>query len=189
MNKAEMISLFQRCYAYQEGHFRLAGGKHTNRYVQCAHLTEHADVTEKVCHALIEALGDTKAKVVVSPAIGGMIFGFEVSRQKNLRYVYTERKDGAMILHRGFDIEKDTPVLVVEDVVTTGGSVREVMEIVRALGGHVVNVACLVDRSGGKVDFGVPFVSLISYDVEAWDEKGCPLCEKGTPVTKPVGRL
>ena len=189
MNKAELLSLFQRCYAYQEGHFRLAGGKHTNRYVQCAHLTEHADVTEKVCRALIEACGDTKAQVVVSPAIGGMIFGFEVSRLKNLRYVYTERRDGAMILHRGFDIEKGTPVLVVEDVVTTGGSVREVMEIVRALGGNVVKVACLVDRSGGKVDFGVPFVSLISYEVEAWDEKGCPLCEKGTPLAKPVGRL
>ncbi len=189
MDRAEILSLFHKCHAYQEGHYRIAGGKHTNRYVQCAHLTEQAGVTEKVCRALIEACGDIKAAAVVSPAIGGMIFGFEVSRLLNLRYVYTERRDGAMILHRGFDIEKGTPVLVVEDVVTTGGSVREVMEIVRALGGNVVKVACLVDRSGGKVDFGVPFVSLIAYQVETWDEKGCPLCEAGTPVTKPVGRL
>ena len=189
MNKAELLSLFQKCHAYQEGHFRLAGGRHTNRYVQCAHLTEHAADTQTVCSELIKACGDTKAEVVVSPAIGGMIFGFEVSRLLGLRYVYTERRDGAMILHRGFDIKKGTPVLVVEDVVTTGGSVREVMEIVRALGGNVVKVASLVDRSGGKVDFGVPFVSLVSYEVETWDEKGCPLCAQGTPVTKPVGRL
>lgn len=188
MDHAEVMQVMQHSHAYQEGHFRLAGGRHTNRYVQCAHVTQNAAVTEKVCRALAEKCSNRSFDLVVSPALGGMILGYEMSRILGIHYVYTERRDGAMTLRRGFSISKGAHVLIVEDVVTTGGSVREVMEIVRAFGGEVEQVACLVDRSNGKVDLGVPFTSLISYEVEIWPETNCPLCSQGIPITKPAGR-
>lgn len=177
---------FIQTHAYQEGHFQLTNGQHTNTFLQCAHLVRNPNQTQKICSQLAQLCKNSGAQVVIGPALGGMIFGYEVSRILGLSFLYTERKDKAMTMRRGFSLAPGTKVLIIEDMVTTGGSVREIIQVVKALGGEVVLVGALADRSGGKVDFGLPFVHLISYNVEKWDPAQCPLCQQGLPIEKPV---
>ncbi|NLB89996.1 MAG: orotate phosphoribosyltransferase [Clostridiales bacterium] len=172
-------------HAYQQGHFRLRNGQHTNSFLQCAYLVRDPKQTQAICQQLADLCAHSGAQVVIGPALGGMIFGYEISRMLGLAFLYTERKDKAMTMRRGFTLARGTKVLIIEDVVTTGGSVREIIEIVKALGGEVVMVAALADRSGGKVDFSIPFVRLISINVEKWQPDVCPLCAKDVPLEKP----
>lgn len=177
---------FIQTNAYQEGHFQLTNGQHTDTFLQCAHLVQNPAQTQQVCTDLAALCKNSGADVVVGPALGGMIFGYEVSRLLGLSFLYTERKDKAMTMRRGFSLAPNTKVLIVEDMVTTGGSVREIIQVVKALGGEVVMVAALADRSGGTIDFGIPFVHLISYEVEKWSPDQCPLCKKEIPLEKPI---
>lgn len=177
---------FIQTHAYQEGHFQLKNGQHTDTFLQCAHLVRNPIETQKICADLAALCKGTDAQVVIGPALGGMIFGYEVSKILGLSFLYTERKDKAMTMRRGFSLAPGTKVLIVEDMVTTGGSVREIIQVVKALGGEVVLVAALADRSGGKVDFEVPFVHLLSYNVEKWDQQDCPLCKENIPLDKPL---
>lgn len=189
MCKNSALDHLKKTSAYQEGHYRLKSGLHTNRFLQCAYLTRFPGDTEALCRELANLCRDANADMVIGPALGGMILGYEVSRALGLPFVYTERKNGAMTLRRGFSIPKDAKVLVIEDVVTTGSSLREVMENVRAFGASVAMVASIADRSGGTVNFGVPFVSLLSYTQEQWTEDQCPLCKAGLPIEKPLTGL
>ena len=172
-----------------KGHFKLTSGRHSDTYMQSAKLFIDTKQSEIVCKALAEKLAGDKIDLVVSPAIGGILMGYEVARQLGVPNIFAERENGEMTLRRGFTIEKGTKVVVVEDVVTTGGSVKEVVKLVQGLGAEVVAVASLVDRSNGNVDFGVKYVNLISMEVVSYDADECPLCKEGKiELTKPGSR-
>jgi orotate phosphoribosyltransferase len=179
LSKEQAIKIFSDSGALMEGHFKLTSGRHSNRYMQCAQVLQYPAYTEELACHLAEKFAGEKIDYVVGPAMGGIIVSYEVARQLKVPSMFTERQDGQMSLRRGFEIGAGDRVLVVEDVVTTGGSVVEVMDVVRKLGGEIVGVGVLVDRSAGKVDFGVPLQSVLSMDIESWEADSCPLCEAG----------
>ncbi len=175
--------------AVLEGHFLLTSGRHSNRYVQCAKLFRYADTSELICTELAESFKDEKIDIVVGPAIGGIIMAYEMGRQLNVPNIFAERENGVMTLRRGFSVEEGMRCLVCEDVVTTGGSVKEVIALLGSMGAEVVGVGSVVDRSDGKVDFGVPFHAVLSMEVTSWEADECPLCKEGKlPVVKPGSR-
>ena len=186
MTREEILTIFRETGVMLEGHFQLTSGRHSDKYMQCARLFQYPDVAERFAKELADKFSDVN--LVAGPAIGGIILAYEVSRQLSVRNVYAERENGQMTLRRGFDIPKGARVLVVEDVVTTGGSVREVMGLVRQMGGEVVGVGSIVDRSNGKVDFGVPFEAVLSMEVVSWEADQCPLCRERWPLVKPGSR-
>ena len=186
MTRKEILDIFRETGVMLEGHFLLTSGRHSDRYMQCAKLFQNADVSERFAKALAEKFDGVD--MVAGPAIGGIILAYEVSRQLGVPNVFAERENGEMTLRRGFSIPKGARVLVVEDVVTTGGSVKEVISLVREMGGEVVGVGSIVDRSNGKVDFGVPFAAVLSMEVISYDPEDCPLCRQGIPAVKPGSR-
>jgi len=186
-DREEILGIFRKTGALLEGHFQLTSGLHSPHYFQCAKVLQYPAYAQALCGEIVDRYGGRGADAVIAPALGGIVVGQEVGRQLNLRTMFTERKDGSMQLRRGFSISPGEKVIVCEDVVTTGGSVSEVIAIVRNLGGLVAGVAAIVDRSGGKSgleDFFAPLVmDAVSYKPEA-----CPLCAKGVPVEKPGSR-
>lgn len=188
MKKETLLELFRESGALQRGHFELSSGLHSDVYFQSALVLQHPERAEVLGRALGAVLSDVRPDVVVGPALGGIIISWEVARALDVRGLFTERKDGKMMLRRGFKLAERERILVVEDVVTTGRSTRETVEVLEAAGGDVVGVATIVDRSGAKVDFGVPFHSLMSLPVQAWAPEECPLCREGTAITKPGSR-
>ncbi len=186
MTKEKALQLFKQTGVMLEGHFLLTSGRHSDRYMQCARLFQYPDISEGFSKDLA---GNFKGVTLVAgPAIGGIILAYEVARQLIVPNIFAERENGVMTLRRGFSVPKGTKVLVVEDVVTTGGSVKEVIELVRSLGGEVVGVGSIVDRSDGKVDFGVPFHAVVSMGIKSYEPDECPLCRAGIPVVKPGSR-
>jgi len=179
LSKEQAVKIFTESGALMEGHFKLTSGRHSNRYMQCAQVLQYPAYTEELARHLAEKFAGEKIDYVVGPAMGGIIVSYEVARQLKVPSMFTERQDGQMSLRRGFKIGTGDRVLVVEDVVTTGGSVVEVMDVVRKLGGEIAGVGVLVDRSAGKVDFGVPLQSVLSMDIESWEADSCPLCKAG----------
>lgn len=179
LNKAEATDIFTKSGALMEGHFMLTSGRHSNRYMQCAQVLQYPHFTEQLAAHIAEKYKDEKIDFVIGPAMGGIIVSYEVARQLSVPSIFCERENGKMTLRRGFKLEPGQRVLVVEDVVTTGGSVVEVMDIVRQAGAEVVGVAVLVDRSAGKVDFGVRTEAVLSMDIESWEAPECPLCQAG----------
>ena len=179
LNKAEATDIFTESGALMEGHFKLTSGRHSNRYMQCAQVLQYPHFTEKLAAHIAEKFNGEKIDFVIGPAMGGIIVSYEVARQLGVPSIFCERENGKMALRRGFKLEPGQKVLVVEDVVTTGGSVVEVMDIVRQSGAEVVGVAVLVDRSAGKVDFGVRTEAVLSMDIESWEAPECPLCKAG----------
>lgn len=174
----------------QEGHFLLTSGRHSNKYLQCAKIFRNTKYSEELCSELAELYKDDNVQLVIGPAMGAVQMAYEVSRHLNVENFFTERdENGNMVLRRGFVIEPGQRVLVVEDVVTTGGSVREVIELVKAAGGVVAGVGSIVDRTAGKVDFGVPFKAVYAADVTSWEADECPLCKEGNiELVKPGSR-
>lgn len=163
-----------------EGHFLLTSGRHSNRYLQCAKIFRNTKYSEELCGALAEQFKDDDIQLVIGPAMGAVQMAYEVSRHIGCENFFAERdENGEMALRRGFAVEEGQRVLIVEDVVTTGGSVREVMELVRRAGGVVAGVGSIVDRTGGKIDFGVPFRAVYVADVTFWEADECPLCKEG----------
>ncbi|MEQ8236558.1 MAG: orotate phosphoribosyltransferase [Syntrophomonadaceae bacterium] len=165
--------------ALMEGHFKLTSGRHSNRYMQCAQVLQFPEYTEQLAAHIAEKFAGDHIELVIGPAMGGIIVAYEVARQLKVPGIFCERENGKMALRRGFKIYPEQKVLVVEDVVTTGGSVVEVMEIVKEAGGLVAGVAVLVDRSGGKVDFGVRTEAVLTMEIESWEADQCPLCQAG----------
>jgi orotate phosphoribosyltransferase len=188
MNEKEILKIFEEKKAILDGHFLLSSGLHSNRYIQCALVLQYPDIAEKLAKMLAKNLIHSKIDVVVSPALGGIIIGQELARQLNSRAIFTERVEEVMTLRRGFEIKKNEKVVVVEDVITTGKSTNEVIEVVKKSGGEVIYIACLVDRSGGKIKFDYPVVSLLKIDVQTWQKENCPLCKEGKEIVKPGSR-
>jgi orotate phosphoribosyltransferase len=176
-----------RAGALLEGHFALSSGRHSDRYVQCALLLAQPAEAAAVCAELADRLADTKPDVVVGPALGGVIVAHEVARRLGTPALFTERKDGTMTLRRGFCIEPGTRVVVVEDVVTTGGSVAEVVALLSGMGAEVVAVGSIVCRATSS-PFDVRYEALLQLPVESWAAGDCPLCAEGSVAIKPGSR-
>lgn len=175
----EVLALFEKSGGVLKGHFLLTSGRHSDTYMQCALLFDDAKVSETLCAELAGRVKKYKPDIVVSPAVGAIIMGYEVSRHLGLKNVFAERENGTFTLRRGFTLPERARVLITENVVTTGGSVFEVMEMLKNYGAEVVAVASMVDRSNGAVDFGVPFVTMLRADVKSFDADACPLCKAG----------
>ncbi len=190
LTQEQALDCYKKTGAVLKGHFKLTSGRHSDTYMQSAKLFIDTKQSERVCKALAEKLEGEKIDLVVSPAIGGILMGYEVARQLGVPNIFAERENGEMTLRRGFSIEQGAKVVVVEDVVTTGGSVKEVVKLVQSLGAEVVAVASLVDRSNGAVDFGVKYVNLISMEVVSYEPEECPICKEGKlELVKPGSRL
>ncbi len=188
-----VLNIFYQTGAYLRGHFRLSSGLHSREYLQCALVLQYPERAARLGAMLASALRalvpGLSAKTVVSPAIGGLIIGHEVARALGGRAIFTERDpEGKMILRRGFSVEPGEQAVVIEDVVTTGGSTREVVACLAGAGADVVAAGSIIDRSAGKAEVGAPRVSLASLNVVAYPPEGCPLCQQGVPVTKPGSR-
>lgn len=188
MREDEVLALFRRSGALLEGHFRLSSGLHSGGYLQCALVLQHPRDAEALGAALAAATRRLGAEAVLSPALGGVVIGQEVGRALGVRALFAERHDGALTLRRGFSLSPDEKVLVVEDVLTTGGSTRETIEVATAAGADVVGACAIVDRSGGVHRLDVPFHALLSLQLATYQPESCPLCAQGLPVTKPGSR-
>ena len=194
MTRDELLDLYRSSGALLEGHFRLTSGLHSPGYLQCALVLQHPRHAEALGRAIAERTRDLRATVVLSPALGGVVIGHEVARALGVRAIFAERQDGALMLRRGFVVGEKDRVLVVEDVLTTGGSTRETMQVAKAAGGHVVGAASIVNRSpstsSGQVLGGadVPYVALLDLALPVYEPDTCPLCAQGLPVVKPGSR-
>ena len=188
MTKDEVLSAFRRSGALLEGHFRLSSGLHSPGYLQCALVLQHPREAEALGAALGGIVRSLGAQAVLSPAMGGIVIGQEVGRALGVRAIFAERQEGALTLRRGFTLDPGEKVIVVEDVVTTGGSTRETMAVARDAGAIVVGACAIVDRSGGKQGLDVPFRALLPMDVKTYQPDECPLCKQGIPVVKPGSR-
>ncbi|MCX6551971.1 MAG: orotate phosphoribosyltransferase [Acidobacteria bacterium] len=188
MNEDEVLGRFRTSGALLEGHFRLSSGLHSPNYLQCALVLQHPADAEAIGRALAAALPDVKPTAVLSPAIGGLIIGHEVARALGVRAIFAERADGALTLRRGFDLTPEDRVVIVEDVLTTGLSTRETMEVARQRGATVVAAASIINRSGNRAPVDVPFAALAAFSPPTFQPESCPLCAQGSPVTKPGSR-
>ncbi|MDR1434458.1 orotate phosphoribosyltransferase [Candidatus Endomicrobiellum devescovinae] len=190
MLQEDVRELFKRNNALLNGHFKLSSGLHSDTYFQSALILQHPKEAERLGEDLAKKIKENNIKVdvVVSPAIGGIVIGQEMGRALSVRAIFTERVDGKVLLRRGFSVSSNEKVLVVEDVITTGLSTREVIETLKANSVQVVAVVSLVDRSAGKVDFGVPKFSLLSLEVKSYKEEDCPMCKEGSIAVKPGSR-
>lgn len=188
MNQSEVIGRFKSAGALLEGHFVLSSGLHSPVYLQCAIALQSTAVAKEFGDAIAERFRSQKIETVASPAIGGIVIGYEVARQLDLQFIWTEREQGRMTLRRGFTVSKGERVLVVEDVITTGGSTRETIEALREAGAEIIAAASIIDRSGGKAEVGVPHVSLATLEVLAVDPSDCDLCKRGESASKPGSR-
>ena len=183
-----LLDEFRACGAWLEGHFRLSSGLHSGGYLQCALVLQHPTRAAALGERLAAEVRGWAPTVVLSPALGGLIIGHEVARALGTRAIFAERQDGRLTLRRGFRLEPGERVLVVEDVVTTGLSTRETVDVARASGASVVGAAAIVNRSDGSPALDVPFVALLTLQVPAWQEAECPLCAQGLPLVKPGSR-
>ena len=185
MTQDEVKELFIKTGAIMEGHFLLTSGLHSPLYVEKFQVLQHPKFTEQLCIALAEKFLEDNIEVVVGPITGGILLAHEVGKRLGTRAIFTERENGKMTLRRGFVIKPGERVLIVEDIVTTGGSIKEVLDVVVEQGGIPVGIGMLVDRSGGKASFGeVPYKALLNLDVTTYDPSNCPLCKENIPMTK-----
>ena len=188
MTERDVLDLFRQSGALLEGHFRLSSGLHSDRYLQSALVLQHPDFAERLGAALAARAGGLRATAVLSPALGGIVIGQEVGRALRVRALFAERQDGTLTLRRGFALSPPDRVLVVEDVITTGGSTRETIAVAEAAGARVVGAAAIVDRGGGGERLNVPLEALVRLEVPAYPPDACPLCAKGLAVSKPGSR-
>lgn len=188
MDKEKILELFKLTGALQRGHFRLTSGLHSPEYFQCARVLQYPQYNELLCGEIARHFHDWRVDLVIAPAIGGIMVGQEVARQMRVRGVFAERENKDMSLRRGFEVKQGDRVLVCEDVVTTGGSVQEVIDLVKGAGGTVVGVASIVDRTVKPVNFGAEFFYLLKMGVPVYQPEACPLCKENIPIVKPGSR-
>ena len=186
--KEQILDIFRETKALLEGHFQLTSGLHSPQYFQCARVLQFPKNLHLLCGEIARHFEYSEIEVVISPAIGGIVVGTEVGRMLDARTIFTERKDGKMEIRRGFEIMPGERVLVVEDVVTTGGSTKEVIELVNAAKGNVVGTGCVVDRSNGKVQFHTKQFAVLLMETVAYQPDECPLCKSGSKAVKPGSR-
>lgn len=187
-NEKLVIGTLVQCEALLEGHFLLSSGKHSNKYCQCAKLLQYPDKAEIVLSIIKEQVKDLEVDLLVGPAMGGIIVAYELARQLNKPGIFTERKDGEMTLSRGFTIKQGQRVLITEDVVTTGKSTLEVIEVLKGLGAEVVGVCCIIDRRDEHCQLNYPVYSACKLEIETFEKEHCPLCKEGVPYVKPGSR-
>jgi orotate phosphoribosyltransferase len=188
MDREAVLGLFRSSGALLEGHFKLSSGLHSGGYLQCALVLQHPRHAEALGRALGEKLKALGANVVLSPALGGLIIGHEVGRALGVRAIFAERQEKTLTLRRGFQLSSSDRVVVIEDVVTTGGSTRETIVVADQAGAKVVGAGSIIDRSGGNSDLGVPFSALVTLSLPTYQPDACPMCAAGSPVTKPGSR-
>lgn len=188
MTEKQVLELFAKYNALLKGHFRLSSGLHSGTYIQCALMLQHPEIAEKFSKALANKFSKDKIHVVIGPAMGGITLAYEAARALGARGIFAEREAGAMTLRRGFSITSGERALVVEDVVTTGSSTKEVVEIVKKSGAEVAGVGCIIDRSDTPIDFGARFECLAKVKADLFEEEACPLCKSGVPIVKPGSR-
>lgn len=188
MTRDELLDLFRRSGALLEGHFRLSSGLHSTGYLQCALVLQDPPSAERLGRAVADKLRGLRPTVVLSPALGGLIIGHEVGRALGVRAIFAERQDGVLTLRRGFTLSETDRVVVIEDVVTTGKSTKETMQVAGAAGALVVAAGSIVDRTGGQSDLGVPYHALLEMSLPTYEPDSCPLCAQGQPVVKPGSR-
>lgn len=188
MTETEILSVFKKTEALLTGHFLLTSGRHSDRYFQCAKVLQYPEYTEMLCKMIADNFKGAEIDTVIAPAIGGLVVGQEVARLLNKRFIFAEREDGKLALRRGFSFEQNEKVLVCEDVVTTGGSVFETIDIVKSNKAEVVGVGFIVDRSNGKVNFGYPQFSTLKMDVVSYQPDECLLCREDIELVKPGSR-
>ena len=188
MKPDEVINAFKETDALLEGHFQLTSGLHSTVYLQCARVLQYPEKAEWFGKAIADQFKEKGIELVASPAIGGIVIGHEVARALGARFIWTEREAGKMTLRRGFNVKPGEKTLVVEDVVTTGGSTRETIESLQQAGANVLAAASIIDRSGGAADVGVPRVALASLKVSTVEPAACDACRLGEPVVKPGSR-
>jgi orotate phosphoribosyltransferase len=180
-----VLPILQEAQALLEGHFVLTSGRHSDRYIEKIRIINDPEKVEAVSAEMAAKLEDLDFDIVIGPAMGGIVLAYEVARQMGRKFAFTQRESGKMTIRPGFHIQPGTKVVVIEDIVTTGGSVFEVLEVMNDIDVQVVAVGVIVDRSFGKVDFGVPMIPLLSIDIESWPPEECPLCKLGMPISKP----
>ena len=189
MRPSEVTRLFRECGAWQEGHFVLSSWLHSHEYLQCASVLQHPTLASRICEALAERFLSDEVTCVVAPALGGILVGYEVARHLGARSLFSEREEGRLKFRRSFRVTPKDRVLVVEDVITTGGSVEELITLAQDTGATVVGVGALVDRSGGWVAFDVKYHALMSLHLKTFPANECPLCKEGVPLNKPGSRF
>ena len=183
-----ILEHFKQTNALLEGHFILSSGLHSRQYLQCALALQHPLEAAKFGRAIAEHFTNENIETVASPAIGGLIIGYAVAQALNVRFIWTERENGAMTLRRGFSVRETERILVVEDVITTGGSTRECIAALEKTGGKVVGAASIIDRSNGAADVGAKRISLVSMEVPSYKPEDCPMCARGEIAVKPGSR-
>ena len=183
-----MLDVFKSTGALLDGHFKLTSGRHSNAYFQCAKVLQYPEHLTTVCSRIAEHFAGKGVETVISPAIGGIVVGTEVGRQLGVKTIFAERKEGAMTIRRGFTLQPDERVLVIEDVITTGGSVAEVIALITAAGASLVGVGSVVDRSNGRVKLADEQFSVLSMEVVSYTPEECPLCKQGVPIDAPGSR-
>ncbi len=188
MNSDQILEHFRRTNALLEGHFILSSGLHSPKYLQCAMALQYPKDAAKFGLAIAENFINENIETVASPAIGGLVIGFAVAQSLNVRFIWTERQKGEMTVRRGFSVKENERILVVEDVITTGGSTRECISALELRGAKVTNAASIIDRSGCAADVGVPRIALVSLDVPSSKPEDCPMCAKGEIAVKPGSR-
>lgn len=188
MTQDEVLDIYRKTGALLSGHFLLSSGLHSDRYLQSALVLQQPDIATRLCAAMAASFKNDRIEVVIAPALGGVFVSHETARALGVRALFAERVNGELTLRRGFTIRPGERVLVVEDVITTGKSTRETIEVVRKAGGTAVAAASLVDRSGGKAELGVPYRSLVTLDVPTYTAEACPLCKAGGAPVKPGSR-
>ena len=189
ITKERVLEILKKAGVLLEGHFLLTSGRHSGEYLQCARIFQDASYSEELCRALADKFRSEKIDLVIGPAIGAILISYETGRQLSVKNIFAERdSEGKMTLRSSFEIKKGERVLVVEDVVTTGGSVREVIDVVEKAGGVVAGVGSIIDRTNGKINFNVPYKAVLSIDVRSYEAEDCPFCKQGLPIVKPGSR-
>jgi orotate phosphoribosyltransferase len=188
MNQEQILEHFRDSGALLEGHFILSSGLHSPKYLQCALALAFPADAGRFGRAIAEHFTDARIETVASPAIGGLVIGYAVAQALNVRFIWTERQNGEMTVRRGFSLKEGERILVVEDVITTGGSTRECITALEMHGARVTSAASIIDRSGGAADVGVPRIALVSMEVPSYKPEECPLCKEGTEAVKPGSR-
>jgi orotate phosphoribosyltransferase len=188
MTEQKVLSLMQELGALHNGHFLLSSGLHSDRYFQCARILQFPDLARELGAAIAARFEGAPCDSVVSPALGGILIGHEVARALGRRFVFSERKDGEMMIRRGFQLEKGEKVIIVEDVVTRGTSLLEVVKVVEEAGGVVTGLSSIIDRTSGEVELPMPLNSLARVEVQTWTPEECPLCKEGIELVKPGSR-
>ena len=185
MKSNEVLNLLEWSGAIMKGHFRLTSGKHSNRYIEKFRLLENPIALDKICSTMADLYFKKDIDLVVSAAIGGILLTGGVGRHLNVKHIFSERVDGEMRFKRGFNIEEKQNVLIVEDIVTTGGSINEIITLVEKYNANIIGIVSIVDRNDKKKIFNYPYETLLNYPVESWKEEECPKCLKKEPIIKP----